>query len=88
MSKMIRLGPGGAVDAGQVVAIAPYTSKPIKRLLNSAASDQVLNLTYGYPRQTVLLLTNGYFIVTHLSLSEVVNLVNQTRQEACGDDHS
>ena len=71
MNNMIVLGRGGAVDADHIVAIASFKSKPIKRLLDAVGSSRVINLTYGYPCQSVILLDNGYLLVTSRTVEEL-----------------
>lgn len=73
MSRMIILGRGGVVDANRVVAIAPFKSKPIKRLLDAVGSGRVLNMTYGYPCHSVILLDNGYLVVSSRTMDELVH---------------
>jgi regulator of extracellular matrix RemA (YlzA/DUF370 family) len=81
MPKMIKLGRGGGVAVDRVVAVAPFRSKPIKRLLDAAGSGKVVNLTYGYPRLSVILLDNGYLLVTKLTTDEVMRAFELIREE-------
>lgn len=77
MPRMLRLGQGGGVDVERVAAVAPFRSKPIKRLLAAAEAGQVMNLTYGYPRHSVILLDNGYLIITSLTLDELIQALEE-----------
>lgn len=77
MPRMLRLGQGGGVDMDRVAAVAPFRSKPIKRLLDTAEAGQVMNLTYGYPRHSVILLDNGYLIITSLTLDELIQALEE-----------
>lgn len=85
MPRMIILGRGGAVDAHRVVAVAPFKSKPIKRLLDAAGTGKVLNLTYGYPRESVILLDNGFLIISSRMLGELVRVFHDGNQEELSD---
>lgn len=85
MPRMIILGRGGSVDADRVVAIAPFKSKPIKRLLDAVDSGKVLNLTYGYPRQSVILLENGFVVVTSRTVEELVRAFHDGSKEELTD---
>lgn len=85
MPRMIILGRGGSVDADRVVAIASFKSKPIKRLLDAAGSGKVLNLTYGYPRQSVILLDNGFIVVTSRTVDELVRAFHDGSKEELAD---
>lgn len=72
MTKLIQLGRGGAIAPERVVAVARASSAPIKRLLEAAGPSRILSLTYGEPRQSVLLLDNGYLIVVSLTIEELL----------------
>ncbi len=71
MSRWIVVGRGGILDAAHVVAIARARSAPVKRLLEAAGPARVINLTYGYPRQSVVLLDNGFLAVVTLSVEDL-----------------
>lgn len=73
MPRMLLLGRGGSVNVDRIVAIAPFKSKPIKRLLDAAGPGKVLNLTYGYPRHSVILLDNGFMVITSQLVEELVD---------------
>lgn len=47
-------------------------SAPVRRLLEAAGPGRVLNMTYGYPRQSVVLLDNGYLAVVSLTVEELL----------------
>lgn len=78
MPKLVSIGRGGAIDLDQVVAVARASSAPIKRLLEAAGPSRVINLTYGEPRQSVVLFDNGCMAVVSLSVEAVLHLLNQT----------
>ncbi len=81
MPRMIILGRGGAVDADRVVAIAPFKSKPIKRLLDAAGSGMVLNMTYGYSCHSVILLDNGYLVINSRTMEELARVFHDGSKE-------
>lgn len=87
MPRMISLGRGGAVDMDRVIAIAPFKSKPIKRLLDAAGSGKVVNMTYGYPCHTVILLDGGYLVVTSLTMNELMRVLPAGGEELLTDDN-
>lgn len=60
---MISLGEGGAIDAARIILVTPYRSRPIHRLLAKTDPAKVVNVTYGYPRESVLLLDSGYIVI-------------------------
>jgi regulator of extracellular matrix RemA (YlzA/DUF370 family) len=83
---MIILGRGGAVDADRVVAIAPFKSKPIKRLLDAAGSGMVLNMTYGYSCHSVILLDNGYLVISSCTMDELARVLHDGIKEELTND--
>lgn len=74
MPNMIILGEGGAVDARRVVAVVPFRSKPVQRLLHAAGQSKVLNMTYGYPRVSVILMVNGFLIISSRTVEELTRV--------------
>jgi regulator of extracellular matrix RemA (YlzA/DUF370 family) len=85
MSNWLRMGYGGLVDRRRVVAVGRARSATIKRLLAAMTPHRVLNLTYGYPREAVLLLDNGYAVLVSLTLEEIEALLHKDNEEG-GDD--
>lgn len=73
---MLTFGRGGIVDAAHVVAVAAARSAPIKRLLLKTPTERILNLTYGYPRESVLILDNGFLVIVSLTVEALSQLLN------------
>lgn len=84
MPRMLFLGRGGSVNINRIVAIAPFKSKPVKRLLDAAGPGKVLNLTYGYPRQSVILLDNGFIVITSQLVEELVDTLQREEGRISG----
>jgi regulator of extracellular matrix RemA (YlzA/DUF370 family) len=76
MPRILILGRGGSIDADRVVAVASAKSAPIKRLLQAIGPERVLNLTYGYPRQAVILFDNGYLAVVSRTVDELARALH------------
>jgi regulator of extracellular matrix RemA (YlzA/DUF370 family) len=76
-SSLLILGRGGMIDARRIVMIAPYHSKPVRRLVLNTRPEKVFNLTYGQPKRAILLLTEGYFIVTHRTAEELMRALSE-----------
>ena len=81
MTQFLNVGRGGTIEAQRVVAIARASSAPIKRLLEAAGPAQVLNLTYGEPRQSVVVLDTGHLAVVSLSVETLVLRLEQLTHE-------
>lgn len=75
MTRFVVLGRGGVIDADRVVAIVRARSAPVKRLLEAAGPSRLINLTYGEPRQSVVLLDNGFLAVVTLAPDALLKLI-------------
>ncbi len=79
------LGRGGLITLDRIVAVARANSAPVKRLLEAAGPARVLNLTYGEPRQSVIVLDNGYLAVvtpTPETLMEMIDAIHSSHDLA------
>ena len=79
MARLITLGRGGALDADRILLIASARSAPIKRLLAMLDTNQIINLTYGYPRETVILLEGGIFVIVSQTIEDITQLLGSLR---------
>lgn len=77
MARMLLFGQGGAVNVAGVIAIANAKSAPIKRLLTSTNPQNILDLTYGYPRCAVLILENGMLAIVNRSPDELARAISK-----------
>lgn len=71
MSKWIDIGRAGMIDADRVIAIAKIHSEPIKRLIEATDPQALLNLTFGEPRESILIFENGLVVILSLSTQEL-----------------
>ncbi|HMN11604.1 MAG TPA: DUF370 domain-containing protein [Bellilinea sp.] len=76
MSRWIAVGYGALLDAERVVAAVRARSAPVKRMLDAAGPAQVVNLTYGYPRECVVLLDTGHLALISLTLDDLLRRLN------------
>ncbi len=79
MARLITLGRGGAIDVDRILLVASARSAPIKRLLAVVDADRVFNLTYGYPRETVILLEGGIFVIVSQTTEDITQLLGSLR---------
>lgn len=75
MAKILLLGHGGSINLNRVIAIAPVKSDPIQRLVKATDASHVLNLTYGYPRRSIIILDNGYVVLSSRTPDELARAV-------------
>ncbi len=80
MANMILLGEGGSINPKHVIAVAHAKSEPIKRMLKMLPATQILDLTYGYPRNTVVVLDNGMLAITSYTIDQMTLAVQYERQ--------
>lgn len=76
MPDMLILGRGGVINTDEVVFVVPFRSVPVKKLLALLPPERVLNLTYGYPRESVVLLKNGMYLIASRSVGELVKALH------------
>lgn len=71
MSKILLLGRAGSINRERVVAIARARSAPILRMIQATDPSRVLNMTYGYPRRSVMVLDNGFIVLSSRTPEEL-----------------
>jgi regulator of extracellular matrix RemA (YlzA/DUF370 family) len=76
MAKWISVGRGGMIDADRIMLIVPTRSAPIKQLLRDLDNQRVINMTYGDPRQAVVVFDNGYVAVTSLTVNQLMERID------------
>lgn len=82
MGRLLRMGEGGLLDAGRIVAVARARSAPVRRLLKHADASRVLDLTYGYPRESVVLLEGGWLALISLTPQALLNMLHEKGDES------
>ena len=61
---MIRqVEPGVVVNLQRVIAAGKASSAPLRRLLTQVGEGMIIDLTYGRPRQTVVVMDSGHLIL-------------------------
>ena len=82
---VIHVGFGGSVATTRVLAIAGVDAAPIRRAVRQAeADDQLIDLTHGRRRQSVLFLDSGHIVLSATS----ADILAQRMSEGvnCGND--
>lgn len=62
-----------AFHRSHVIAVATIHSAPIKRFLKSLGEERVLNLTYGFPQETIVLFDNGLVAIVSLTVDAFIH---------------
>lgn len=68
---VVRTAEHGFIVGDRIVAAGRADAAAMRRLVNAAATDQVIILTGGDRRQTVVVLDSGHLVVTALSLNQL-----------------
>jgi len=67
MGRWIVVGKGGILAVDRVVAVARANSAPIRRLVEAVGRERVVDLTFGQPRQAVVVLDSGHVVAVSLT---------------------
>lgn len=71
MPNIILMGAGGSINPDRVLMIASLKSAPIKRLLKYVDPDKIINMTYGYPQRSLIIVDNGMIVITRYEVEEL-----------------
>ena len=72
MSRLISVGKGGVVAADRIVVVAQASSAPIRRMVEAVGRERVVDLTFGQPRRSVLVLDSGHVVAASLTPEELL----------------
>lgn len=75
MTRVLQLGHGGFIIPQRVVAIAGAKSAPIIRLLKATDPSRIIDLTYGYPRRSVVIMDNGYVVLSSRTQKDIARAI-------------
>ena len=81
MTHFITFGRGGIVERERILIMASVRSIPIKRWLSKIEPSRVINLTFGYPRETVVLLEGGYLVIISQTIEELSDRLASERMD-------
>jgi regulator of extracellular matrix RemA (YlzA/DUF370 family) len=79
MEPFLTMGRGGIIDTRRIILVASARSTPIKRLLQTTRPEQVINLTYGYPRESVVVMEGGFLIISSLTVDQFSSILPSER---------
>lgn len=82
MENWLRLGYGGLVGRQRIVAVGRARSKHMRRLIEATPPGCLLDLTYGYPRESVVLLEGGFLAIVSVPLEELQELLERDNDES------
>ena len=81
MGKWIVVGKGGIVAAERVVAIARADSAPIRRLVEAVGRERTVDLTFGRPRRSIVVLDSGHVVLVSLTPETLRKRLREVNRE-------
>ena len=85
-TRLVNVGHGNVVVAGQIVAIVGLDSLPVKRLIESAkASMKLVDATNGRRTRAVIVTESDHLILSSLEPATLAQRLGNGRGEASGD---
>lgn len=69
----------GIVAARRIVAIGRAEAAPIRHMIQDTPISQVVVLTGGQKRQTVLVMDSGHVVITSLTIEEIEDLLRNEK---------
>lgn len=77
MPPMIAIGETALIDAGRIIAVVPRRSAPVIRMLKTFPRERILNLTYGYPRHSVIVFDDGTIAFISLTVETLRDVLRR-----------
>ena len=73
----IKVASNGLIAVDRIVAVGSINAAPVQRLVQTTAISQILVLTGGQKRQTVVFLDSGQLVITALPLKQIADLLSR-----------
>ena len=74
----VELEPAGLVNGARVVAVGKADAAGMKRLLSAVNLEQIVDLTGGRRRQSLLVIDSGHLVLSALDPTEIGRLLAAT----------
>ena len=85
--KLIKLGGGGMISAGRLVAIVSPDSAPIKRMVQEARDrGTLIDATYGRRTRSVLIMDNDHLVLSALQPDTVASRLESREAPEAEED--
>lgn len=82
MNFLVNIGYGNIVNAGKIVGIISPEAAPVKRMVQAAKdSGTAIDATCGRKTKAVLVMENGYLMLSALLPETIANRVNSEIQK-------
>lgn len=76
-NRFINIGYGNVISAEKVVCVISPDSAPIKRLVQEARENgKAVDATYGRKTRAVIIMNNGYIILTPQHVETIAGRLN------------
>lgn len=80
------LGRAGSINTQRVLAVANAQSAPIQRMIEATDEGHVINMTYGNTRRSVIVLDEGYLVLSHRTVDALAKALGLAEETADEDD--
>jgi len=81
MGRWVVVGEGGVLAADRIVCIAQARSAPIRRLVRAVGAKQVIDMTFGQSRESVVVLDSGHVVTVSMASDELVEQLEEADRE-------
>ena len=78
-TELLAIDAQGAINAARIVAVAPADAAPVRRLLDLTPANQIVVLTGGRKRRSVVVLDSGHVVLTALSVKQLLQRLQDSR---------
>lgn len=79
-TNVILMGEGGGINPARVILVASMKSAPVKRFVKHTDPGKVINMTYGYPQRSIVVMDTGTVIITCYDVYELTHAIRQGKE--------
>jgi regulator of extracellular matrix RemA (YlzA/DUF370 family) len=81
LNRLINIGFGNVVNSGKIIGIISPDAAPVKRMIQSAKdSGMAIDATCGRRTKAVIVLENGFIMLSCLLPETIAGRINQREQ--------
>ena len=82
MNRLINVGYGNMVNSSKIISVINADSSPIRRMVQNAREDGlVIDATQGRKTQGILIMENGFIVLSALLPETLAGLFNEAEAE-------
>lgn len=86
MNRLVNIGFGNVVSSGKIIGIISPDAAPVKRMIQSAKDSGIaIDATCGRRTKAVIVLENGYLMLSSLLPETIAGRINQREPDRIQD---